>query len=247
MAIIHHTTLVPGKIELLAAWLPAQPWYLHRGREPELTKIGGFRLDDPQGEVGIEFMVAADGSGDQAVTYHIPMTYRSRALDGASDGLIGTAEHGVLGHRWVYDGTCDPVLVARLVALIQGEAEPQAQSVSDTPDPTVTSHAVTSCSLTTTGFLIAANSPSGTDLRVETARADGAPGDQLTVRINRVLQPAGSVVLAGQAWQPCIIGNWKLPDGAQVRGVFAAAQYTGALAKRQWCGVPPGDVVDLRL
>lgn len=61
MAIIHHTTLVPSKIELLAAWLPAQPWYLHRGREPELTKIGGFRLDDPQGEVGIEFMVAADG------------------------------------------------------------------------------------------------------------------------------------------------------------------------------------------
>jgi hypothetical protein len=229
MAIIHHTTLVPSKMELLAAWLPAQPWYLDRGREPELTKVGGFRLDDPQGEVGIEFMVAADGFGDRAIAYHIPMTYRSRALDGASDGLIGTAEHGVLGHRWIYDGTHDPVLVAQLVALIQGEAEPQAQSVNDTPDPTVISQAVASCSLTATGFLIAANSSPGTDLRVETARADGAPGGQLTVRINRVLQPVGSVVSAGQAWQPCVTGNWKLPDGTQVRGALAAAQYTGVL------------------
>ena len=27
MAIIHRTTLNPGKLELLAAWLPGQPWY----------------------------------------------------------------------------------------------------------------------------------------------------------------------------------------------------------------------------
>jgi Maltokinase N-terminal cap domain len=50
MAIIHRTTMIPGKLELLAAWLPAQPWYLDRGREPELAKAGGFRLDDPQGD-----------------------------------------------------------------------------------------------------------------------------------------------------------------------------------------------------
>jgi hypothetical protein len=232
MSIIHRTTLVPSKMELLAAWLPAQPWYLQRGREPELTKAGGFRLDDPRGEVGIEFMVVADGSGDRAVTYHVPMTYRSRALDGGGDGLIGTAEHGVLGHRWFYDGTHDPVLVAQLVALIQGEAQAQAQSVSDTPDPTVTSQAVTSCSLTVSGSLIAANGPSGTELGVETTRADAVPGGQLTVRINRILQPAGGAVSAGQAWQPCVIGNWKLPDGAQARGVFAAAQYAGVLGGR---------------
>ncbi len=27
MAVIHHTTLTPGKLELLSAWLPSQPWY----------------------------------------------------------------------------------------------------------------------------------------------------------------------------------------------------------------------------
>ena len=29
---------------MLAAWLPAQPWYLGGGRAPRLAKAGGFRL-----------------------------------------------------------------------------------------------------------------------------------------------------------------------------------------------------------
>ncbi len=138
MAIIHRTTLTPTKLELLTDWLPGQPWYADRGRAPELARAGGFRLDDPQGEVGIEFMVVTDGSDDQAVSYLMPMTYRASALAGADGALIGTTEHGVLGRRWIYDGIGDPVLVGQLVALIQGQAQPQMQSVSDTPDPTVT-------------------------------------------------------------------------------------------------------------
>ena len=50
MAIVHNTTMSPAKLELLAAWLPAQPWFPGSGREPELAKVGGFRLDDPQGD-----------------------------------------------------------------------------------------------------------------------------------------------------------------------------------------------------
>src|SRR5580693_6630857 len=138
MATIHHTTLTPTKLELLAAWLPGQDWYTDRGRAAELARAGGFRLDDPEGEVGIEFMVVTDGADDQAASYLTPMTYRASALAGADDALIGTTEHGVLGRRWIYDGIGDPVLVGQLVALVQGQARPQMQSVSDTPDPTVT-------------------------------------------------------------------------------------------------------------
>ena len=47
MAVIHHTTLTPSKLELLSAWLPGQPWYRDAGRAPELARAGGFRLDDP--------------------------------------------------------------------------------------------------------------------------------------------------------------------------------------------------------
>jgi len=140
MAVIHHTTLTPGKLELLAAWLPAQPWYARTGPQPELSRAGGFRLDDPDGAVGIEFMVVTDGSGDRPCIYHVPLSYRGAPLDGADDALIGTTEHGVLGTRWVYDGPRDPVLFDQLLALVQGEAEPQAQSVSNTPDRTVSSH-----------------------------------------------------------------------------------------------------------
>jgi hypothetical protein len=61
MAIIHRTTMSPEKLELLAAWLPAQPWSSGTGREPELAKAGGFRLDDPQGAVGIGVIVSAWG------------------------------------------------------------------------------------------------------------------------------------------------------------------------------------------
>lgn len=97
VSIIHRTTLKPTKLELLADWLPKQPWYQGAGT-PELTKAGGFRLDDPAGEVGIEFMAATDTSGPEPVTYHVPMAYRGAPLEGApDDALIGTTEHGVLG------------------------------------------------------------------------------------------------------------------------------------------------------
>ena len=195
MAIIHDTTMSPGKLELLTAWLPAQSWYLGGGHKPALARAGGFRLDDPGGEVGIEFMVVTDGSGDQVTAYQVPTTYRAQPLAGADGALIGTSEHGVLGHRWIYDGTRDPVLMAQLAALLQGTAEPQAQSVSSTPDPTVTVQ------------------------RAEAAGADGAPPGQLTVRVNRILRPGG------EAGQPGISAPWRLPDGTQVRGILATAQY----------------------
>lgn len=50
----------------------------------------------------------------------------------------GTSEHGVLGRRWIYDATRDPVAVAHLLALVRGEVEAQQQDVSDAVDPTVT-------------------------------------------------------------------------------------------------------------
>ena len=131
MAVIHDTTMTPTKRELLVRWLPGQPWF--GGGAEELARAGGFRLDDPAGEVGLEFVVirVADAA------YLVPMSYRGAPLAGAEAGLIGTSEHGVLGPRWIYDGEQDPVLQAQLAALVRGETVAQAQGVSNTPDPTV--------------------------------------------------------------------------------------------------------------
>lgn len=214
MAVVHQTTMTPGKLDLLAAWLPAQPWYLGARRQPRLTRAGGFRLDDPAGEVGIEFMVVADDAGGDVVFYQVPMTYRGQPLAGATDGLIGTSEHGVLGRRWIYDGVHDPVLVAQLVACIQGEAEPQAQSVSDTPDPTVIASPLPGGALTVRESAVAAYGPSATDLRMD---IDDPPG-HLILRLNRILLPDG--VASGEPGHPRLSATWRQPDGSRARGVF---------------------------
>ncbi len=141
MATIHRTTMTPGKLELLTAWLPKQSWYVGGSGTPDLVKAGGFRLDDPEGAVGIEFMVVVDTGAQEPVAYLVPLAYRGAALEGVpGEALIGTSEHGVLGTRWIYDGVHDPVVTAQLRALLRGEAVPQHQNESDCPDPTVTVH-----------------------------------------------------------------------------------------------------------
>ncbi|GAA4237151.1 hypothetical protein GCM10022254_48470 [Actinomadura meridiana] len=211
MAVIHDTTLTPGKLDLLAAWLPSRPWYAGAPDGPELGRAGGFRLDDPDGEVGMEFMVVVDTSGGSPVAYHVPLSYRGAPLDGADDALVGTTEHGVLGRRWVYDGTRDPVLVGQFLALLQGRAEAQHQTESDTPAPSVTSH-FTGAEISDMVALTAAeDARHGTDITVETA-----PGGPLTIGVTRVLRETQPGEVAGH-----LTAGWRSRDGVERRGPFA--------------------------
>ena len=210
MAVIHHTTLSPGKLALVASWLPSQPWYAATGRQPDLIKAGGFRLDDPGGAVGIEFMVITDRSGPAAASYLVPLTYRGAPLAGLERALIGKAEHGVLGPRWIYDGTRDPVLLGQLAALIRGAVQAQAQSVSYTPDPSVVSHFSGTWPPASVGEAPVASGPAGTDVTVV---------PELAIRVIRRLQPGrpeSAVGLAGTLGY--VEAGWLGPDGATVRG-----------------------------
>ncbi|MFE9024073.1 1,4-alpha-glucan branching protein [Streptomyces sp. NPDC007808] len=212
MAVIHHTTLKPTKVELLTSWLPTRPWYAGGTGEPQLTKAGGFRLDDPAGEVGIEFMVVTDTSGPSPHAYLVPLTYRGAPLDGAEHALVGTMEHGVLGPRWVYDGCHDPVLLAQLAALLEGRVHAQAQSVSDTPDHEVTrSHAGDDA--LPAAFATITDDPEGTELT--------AP-QGVTLHLHRVLRPApDGQPLPEPGSTGHVAGAWSMPDGTRVRGLFA--------------------------
>src|ERR1700733_8514587 len=166
MAIIHEAALVPSKLELLTAWLPGRPWYLGDPAVPLLTTAGGFRLDDPEGQVGLEFMAVTDASGDEPVTYHVPLSYRGAPLTDADDALIGTAEHVVLGTRWIYDGTRDPVLVAQLFALLLGEAVPRAQISGATADPSVSTSITGHVGEPPAKLVALADGPRSTDITV---------------------------------------------------------------------------------
>ena len=112
------------------------------------------------------------------MTYLVPMSYRGVPLDAAVDALIGTAEHGVLGRRWIYDGVHDPVVVSRLLALAQGEAEAQHQDQdhSNTPDPSVTGRPGSAARLTHLSSRVLSRGGGGrTCIAV---RAAGQAGDQ---------------------------------------------------------------------
>ena len=111
-------TLTPTKLDLVAEWLPLQPWF--SGDPATARLVGAFRFVDPDGEVGIETLLVRVGD----TTHHVPLTYRSEPLEGADEFLVGTMEHSLLGQRWVYDATGDPVYNVELVRVIrEGDTE----------------------------------------------------------------------------------------------------------------------------
>ncbi|MDQ8702780.1 1,4-alpha-glucan branching protein [Streptomyces sp. LHD-70] len=222
MAVIHHTTVKPTKLELLTNWLPTRAWYAGTGTAPALGKAGGFRLDDPAGEVGIEFMVVTDTSGGTPVPYHVPLTYRGAPLDGAEDGLVGTLEHGVLGKRWVYDAAHDPVCAAELLALLAGRAQAQAQSETAVPDRSVVARFEAAALGTGIASLSAVDDAEGTRVVVETAD----PAARVELRIRRVLGRHESA--EGEAPQGHVTADWKpLEGGAGGRERFVEASVQG--------------------
>ncbi|MDR1998515.1 MAG: hypothetical protein LBQ06_01035 [Frankiaceae bacterium] len=114
VAIIHQATLAPSKLDLVARWLPEQPW--GAGQVGALRQVERFRFDDPAGEVGIEVILARAGDGP---ILQVPLTYRAAPLAGAEAALLGTMEHSVLGTRWTYDGCQDPVALSAMLAAIR--------------------------------------------------------------------------------------------------------------------------------
>lgn len=136
MGIVYNTSMSPTKNELVSAWLPKQNFYTGKGT-PKLQHIGGFRLEDPQGEVGIELRIYADHSDTSDVVYHLPLTYRGAPLPGGEKHLIGISEHAILGPRYIYDAAGDPVFAAQARQLLAGKTAPQHHSESFTDDPRI--------------------------------------------------------------------------------------------------------------
>ncbi|MCX5394373.1 1,4-alpha-glucan branching protein [Streptomyces sp. NBC_00094] len=221
MAVIHHTTMQPTKLELIAAWLPTRDWYTGRTEGPEPVKAGGFRLNDPAGEVGIEFMTVTDGTEEGALAYLVPMTYRGAPLEGAEHALICTSEHGVLGTRWIYDGAHDPVLVGQLYALLSGRAEAQDQSLDDTPDRTVSVFPAEGGDVSGAASAELVRVVEGSDHTDAVVRVSGGEAGELALRVRRVLRDADEGDAPGLGR---VIAEWRLPDGRTARGPYAVVE-----------------------
>lgn len=113
MGLVHaRATITPSKQELVETWLPTRSW---ASGATTVEKVAEYRFDDPDGEVGVETILWRT---DEGTLLQVPFTYRAAPLAGAEEFLVGTADHSVLGPRWVYDGSADPVWAATLSAAI---------------------------------------------------------------------------------------------------------------------------------
>jgi 1,4-alpha-glucan branching enzyme len=238
MAIVHKgATLVPTKTELVTEWMPRQRWYHGKGHVPRLHRVGGFRFEDPAGEVGIETLVLADSAVSPAVVYQVPLTYRGAPLEGADHALLGTAEHSVLGRRWVYDAPHDPVYVSQLMDAIL------TSGVSDEAQASVGSNAVAVGSATgawvgsVTSSSVLTGEQSNTSVICRMAAPGGGPAEPLIVKVFRTLQDGdnpdvvvqSALTQAGSHRVPLAVGHlsgaWDSAEGGtEAHGHLAFAQ-----------------------
>ena len=139
-AVVHpEARLTPGKLELLAQWLPSQSWF--EGDPADLERVAAYRFVDPDGEVGLDTLLVPS----RGITYQVPLSYRAAPLEDAQEWLVGTLEHSLLGTRWCYDATGDPVYVAELVRVIH-EADNEAGLSVGRPSMTVRGSGITTVS-----------------------------------------------------------------------------------------------------
>lgn len=110
-----------GLEELLPSWMVKQRWYAGKGRVPVLRRIGGLRLEDPTGEVGIDIHLLMDESGQSMTIYQVPLTDRCARLAGADHALVAITEHSSSGTRYIYDAPHDPVFATALLRLMLDE------------------------------------------------------------------------------------------------------------------------------
>ena len=120
-------TAPQASLGFLAPWMARQRWFANKGALPALEEIGSWSY--PSGEPGVQVVthLLLDHTEGKPALYQVPLTYRDAPLVGADAYLVGTTEHSVLGTRWVYDGTADPVWAAALAtAVLTGGTQAEA-------------------------------------------------------------------------------------------------------------------------
>lgn len=215
-----------GLEELLPSWMVRQRWYAGKGRVPLLRRIGGYRLQDPAGEVDVDVHLMLDESGQGPTIYQVPLTCRSARLAGADHALVATVEQGT---RYVYDAPHDPVFATALQRLMLDEQDvgvARGHRVSTAiPGHVTASH-------------VLKGEQSNTSIILELADAFGAPTNPLICKLFRVLHHGdnpdvvvqSALAAAGSTHVPrsvgYVVGEWPDTSAADglAQGHLACAQ-----------------------
>ena len=226
--------LDPPLPHLLHGWMPAQRWYPAKGRGVSLRSVGTYRLEDPDGEVGLEVHLVGLDSGDRLDVVQVPLTFRGAPLEGHEHALIGTTTHSTLGERWVYDGVHDPVFVRAWLALVADQAQVPgaAGTLSDAPDaprvdPTAAAK-VLSGEQSNTSVVVGAGAPDPLIVKLFRVLSDGPNPD---VEVTSALSRAGVRAVPRVAgW---VSGEWVV-DEHPCRGHLAVATEFLAGSQDAW-------------
>ena len=238
MAVVHKgATITPTKVEMVTEWMPRQRWYHGKGHVPRLRRVGGFRFEDPEGEVGVETLLLVDEAASPPVVYQVPLTYRSAPLEGAEHALLGTMEHSVLGTRWVYDGPHDPVYVSELVRTVLESDESDDAQASVGSNARATGTATGRVAGRVVSSSVLTGEQSNTSVICRMGGEGGGPGEPLIVKVFRTVQDGdnpdvvvqSALTEAGSDRVPLAYGNlhgaWDAPSGEGVEhGHLAFAQ-----------------------
>ncbi|HEX8971644.1 maltokinase N-terminal cap-like domain-containing protein [Oryzihumus sp.] len=221
-------TLTPPFAEFLPAWVAEQRWYPGKGRRPALRRVGGLRLQDPDGEVGIEVHLVADDSAAGTAIYQLPFTYRAQPLPGGEHALVAHTRHSVLGDRWVYDGPHDPAYTQALLRLVLDEGTVESDGGAE--DGTATGHRQPG---TTVGRMavsrVLRGEQSNTSIVYDMVDEHGEPATPVICKVFRALQDGenpdvvvqSALASAGSALVPQPVGHLsgEWPDPRTPTGI----------------------------
>jgi maltokinase len=240
--------LRPALGELLPSWMARQRWYAAKNRSPRLRLLGSFRVEDPDGRVGLETLLLVDEGGSEAITYQVPLTYRDAPLRGHDSALVATAEHSVLGTRWIYDAPHDPVYARMLCDLVQERARAADGGRSGVEEVSVegSRHPRWEHELSVHGSRVLKGEQSNTSVIIDAETPDGgsvsvickvfrqlAHGDNPDIVLQEALAEAGSTRVPAPVGH--LTGRWARPDGARsAPGHLAAAQEFLAGSEDAW-------------
>ncbi len=232
-------TLTPMFEDFLPSWVGTQRWFTGKGRTPQLRRIDSMRLQDPDGEVGVEIHILAEEGGRAPVVYQVPLTYRSEPVRALEPALVAQVEHSELGTRYIYDGCHDPVFVQALLDLMHDEAQVDSDRTKDSGtisghpiDPDAPRPVVHRAAVLT-------GEQSNTSVIVDLAQGDTdrtTPSAPVIVKVFRVLHDGenpdvtvqSALAQAGSTLVPAPIGyaagSWSSPDGEPATGHLAFAQ-----------------------
>lgn len=203
MAILHRATLQPSKLELLAVHVAKFPLLVNTSLS-EYSLVGAYRLDDPDGRVGLEAHLVSTGSGP---VVHVPLTYREGPLAGADEWLVDTAEHSVLGTRWIYNACGDPVFVQELVRAILTGGSQVEQFLATDDGPVLRPSSVSALGSGAVGTTVP-------EIQAVRAEFDGAETVITTVGLEIVVRHV--LTDAGPMTGPTLTATWPGTESSTV-------------------------------